>query len=307
MLGEPGQWSRGASQSRDALLFCTAISVPTIVQRCAVGDILRDSIGSTVAGQAKALTMFNLPTSSVRAPSLIRRAASDERPNNRLLAGLPSADFRRILPDLQTIPMIARQVLLKRGEPIRHVFFPNGGICSITAMMKNGSAVEMATVGAEGVVGIGAFFGSDAMSGETMVQVPDTSMERMTIKRFDSEMKLRGAMYDRVSRQAQGTLAMMMQSTACVAFHSLQQRCCRWLLMTHDRVKNDQFTLSHESLAMMLAASRPTVSIVAGMLQQEGFIRYSRARMTILNRARLEAASCECYATIRSEFDRLGL
>ena len=243
----------------------------------------------------------------MRAPSPVRRAASDERPNNRLLAGLPSADVTRILPDLQTIPMIARQVLLKRGEPIRHVFFPNGGICSITAMMKNGSAVEMATVGAEGVVGIGAFFGSDAMSGETMVQVPDTSMERMTIKRFDSEMKLRGAMYDRVSRQAQGTLAMMMQSTACVAFHSLKQRCCRWLLMTHDRVENDQFTLSHEFLAMMLAASRPTVSIVAGMLQQEGFIRYSRARMTILNRAGLEAASCECYATIRSEFDRLGL
>ena len=245
--------------------------------------------------------------SPVRPPPTKRPTADEARPRNRLLARLPLEDFRRILPDLQTIPMIAKQVLLRRGEPIDHVFFPNGGICSVTAMMKNGEAVEIATVGDEGMIGMGAFFGSDAMAGETMVQVPDTSIVRMKIKGFDREMERRGALYDAVRRHAQGTLALMMQSTACVALHTVQERCCRWLLMTQDRVKSDHFILSQEFLAMMLASARPTVSLVAGALQQAGFIRYTRARMTILDRRGLEAASCECYATIKAEFDRLGL
>ena len=104
--------------------------------------------------------------SPVRPPPANRSSPAEERPNNRLLARLPLEDFRRILPDLQTIPMIAKQVLLKRGEPIRHVFFPNGGICSVTAMMKNGEAVEIATVGDEGMIGMSAVFGSEAMGGE---------------------------------------------------------------------------------------------------------------------------------------------
>jgi CRP-like cAMP-binding protein len=237
----------------------------------------------------------------------VRPPPAADRPNNRLLANLPLEDFRRILPDLETIPMVAKQVLLGRGEPMQYVFFPNGGVCSVTAMMKNGEAVEIATVGDEGMIGMGAFFGSDAIAGETMVQVPDTSLVRMTIKTFEREMERRGALYDAVRRHAQGTLALMMQSTACVALHSVQQRCCRWLLMTHDRVRRDDFQLSHEFLAMMLASARPTVTIVAGVLQQAGYIRYNHANMTILDRPGLEAASCECYATIRAEFDRLGL
>jgi CRP-like cAMP-binding protein len=245
--------------------------------------------------------------SSVRPPPAVRPLPTDARPKNRLLALLPLEDFRRILPDLETIPMIAKAVLLRRGTPIDHVFFPNGGICSVTAMMKNGQAVEIATVGDEGMVGMGAFFGSEAMSGETMVQVPDTTLVRMTIKGFDREMKRQGALYEAVRRHAQGTLALMMQSTACVALHTVEQRCCRWLLMTHDRVKSDQFSLSQEFLAMMLASARPTVSIVAAALQRAGFIRYRRAQMTILDRRGLEASSCECYATIRAEFARLGL
>ncbi len=251
--------------------------------------------------------MSNTRAPSVRPPPTNRPPPADVRPANRLLARLPLEDFHRILPDLETIPMVAKQVLLKLGEPIRHVFFPNGGMCSITSMMKNGEAVEIGTVGDEGMLGIGAFFGGDMMAGETMVQVPDTSIVRMPVHAFDREMDRRGALYDGVRRHAQGTLALMMQSTACIALHSVQERCCRWLLMTQDRVRQDHFYLSHEFLAMMLASSRPTVSVVAGILQQAGFIRYAHAHITILNRAGLEAASCECYATIKAEFDRLGL
>jgi CRP-like cAMP-binding protein len=231
------------------------------------------------------------------------------RPKNHLLATLPDEDFRRIAPHLKTVPLVAKQVLLKRGDRIRHVFFPNGGVCSVTAMMKNGAAVEVATVGDEGVLGVTAFLGGRAMPGETMVQVaePGETGERMPLEALQRELDRRGALYGAVSRYSQAMIALMMQSTGCVALHRVQERACRWLLMTHDRVKVDQFGLSHEFLAMMLGSTRPTVTLVARGLQDAGLIRYIHARVTIVNRAGLEAASCECYGTVKAEFNRLGL
>jgi len=229
------------------------------------------------------------------------------RPKNRLLAGLPKAEFQRIRRHLTTVPLTVKITLLKRGAPIRYVYFPNGGVCSVTAMMKNGNAVEVATVGDEGMIGMAAFFGGLAMPGESMVQVPDTDAERMPVDVFYREMDQRGALYKAISRYSQGTIALMMQSIACIALHGVQERCCRWLLMTHDRVRADQFTLSHEFLAMMLGSTRPTVTVVARRLQHARVIRYTHAKITILDRQRLEAMSCECYATVKAEFDRLGL
>jgi CRP-like cAMP-binding protein len=248
--------------------------------------------------------------SSIRPSPAVRPPPTDGRPRNRLLAALPAEDFRRILPDLKTIPLTAKQVLQKRGEPIRHVFFPNGGMCSVTSMMKDGAAVEVATVGDEGMLGISAFFGGRAMPGESMVQVLDgavTTAERMTLEAFQRELDRHGALHDAIRRYSQGMIALMMQSTACMALHHVNERCCRWLLMTHDRVRADQFKLSHEFLAMMLGSARPTVTVVAGTLQKAGLIRYTHGQVTILDRPGLEAASCECYATVKAEFDRLGL
>jgi CRP-like cAMP-binding protein len=217
-----------------------------------------------------------------------------------------------LLPHLETVSLARKQVLLKRGEPTSHVYFPNGGMCSVTAMMKNGEAVEVATVGDEGMLGLSAFLGGSAMPGETMVQVPSADPSQMTAERisiqvFRNELEKRAGLYDCVSRYSQGAIALIMQSTACMALHPVPQRCCRWLLMTHDRIRSDGFHLSQEFLAMMLGATRPTVTMVARTLQREGLIRYTHAQMTILDRKRLEAASCECYATIKHEFDRLGL
>jgi CRP-like cAMP-binding protein len=211
---------------------------------------------------------------------------------------------------LTTVPLTAKQILLKRDEPLRHVLFPNGGMCSVTSMMKNGAAVEVATVGDEGMLGMSAFWGGGDMPGESMLQVPDpngTSAERMPLDAFRRETKRSGALHAAVSRYAQGAVALMMQSTACIALHPVNARCCRWLLMTHDRIRADQFNLSHEFLAMMLGSTRPTVTLVARRLQKAGLIRYVHARVTILNRPGLEAASCECYATVKTTFDRLGL
>jgi CRP-like cAMP-binding protein len=204
--------------------------------------------------------------------------------------------------------MKVRHVFHKRGEPIRHVFFPNGGVCSVTATMKNGAAVEVATVGDEGMLGVGAIWADGVMAtGETLCQVPDTSAERMTVEAFRREVDRRGAFHEIIGRYSQGALALIMQSTACIALHGLRERCCRWLLMTQDRVRSDQFDLSHEFMAILLGATRPTVSVVAGSLQKDGLIRYKHARITIVDRRKLEAASCECYGTIKAEFDRLKL
>lgn len=229
------------------------------------------------------------------------------RPKNKLLACLPPDVFEQLRPHLRTIPISVKQVLHPNGEEIREVFFLNGGVASVTTVMRDGSMVEIATIGREGVVGVAAYFGQTLMVGETMIQVPDTSAEAMPLAVFLRELDRRGPFFECVRLYAQGFTLLMMQSTACVALHSVQERCCRWLLATHDRVDGDEFTLSHEFLAMMLGATRPTVSVVAANLQKTGLIKYTHGRITVLDRPGLEAATCECYATVREHFDRLGL
>jgi CRP-like cAMP-binding protein len=237
----------------------------------------------------------------------IRPAPVDQRPLNKLLACLPRVDFQRLRPHLRTIPTPRQYVFHLANEPIRDVFFPNGGVASITAAMQNGTMVEIATVGREGLIGISALFGGDLAGGEAMMQVAYPDAEALPVQIFRRELARGGAFADCVHRYSQGLVMLMMQSTACMALHSVQERCCRWLLMTHDRVQCDDFHLSHEFLAMMLGATRPTVTVVAGTLQQQGLIKYSHGRITILDRQGLEAISCECYATVKGHFDRLGL
>ena len=237
----------------------------------------------------------------------LRPVPADTRPKNKLLSCLPRSDFARLRPHLRTVPLAVKQVLHPRNEPIREVFFPNGGVASVTAVMRNGAMVEIATIGDEGLVGINAFFGSALMSGEAMMQVPDTNAEVMSVQAFRAELDRRGAFYDSVQLYSQGLVILMMQSAACMALHTVHERCCRWLLMTHDRIRRDDFQLSHEFLAMMLGSTRPTVTVVAGVLQKAGLIKYTHGRMTIVDRQGLEGASCECYATVKEHFDRLGL
>ncbi len=240
-------------------------------------------------------------------PGQVRPPPDTPRPRNRLLARLPAADFERIRPHLTTIAAPARKVFHKSGEPVRQIFFPNGGVASVTASMSDGTMVEVATVGDEGLVGISALFADSPMAVETMMQVADTDAEMMPVDAFRREFELRGAFHDAVSRYSQGFLGLLMQSTACMALHQVQERCARWLLMTHDRVRQDEFDLSQEFLAMMLGSTRPTVSVVAGILQQAGLIKYKHGHITIVDRKALETSACECYATVRSTFDRLHL
>ena len=150
--------------------------------------------------------------SAVRNLSLERPPPSDGRPKNRLLAALPADDLRRLLPYLTTIPVRARQVLQHQGQPVRHVYFPNGGVVSITTVLPDGTTVEAATVGDEGMLGIEAFLGADAVApGETLVQVPDTNAEMMSVEDFRSEIATRGSLHDLIGRYTQVIIAQMMQ------------------------------------------------------------------------------------------------
>jgi CRP-like cAMP-binding protein len=216
---------------------------------------------------------------------------------NLLLAALPSHDRDRLLPALDIVPLTLKELLHKPGEPFEHVYFPGGGFCSIVTVLKNGSMIEVATVGREGAVGLPAALDGNFASSATIVQGATETCYRMTSPVYRREMDQRGAFYELMTRFLQAFVATIMQSTACNAVHKVEHRLARWLLMAHDRMGTDEFPLTQEFAAMMLGATRPTVTVVAGILQKAGLITYHRGRVAIVDREGLESASCECYVT----------
>jgi CRP-like cAMP-binding protein len=231
------------------------------------------------------------------------------RPKNHLLAALPEDELRRLRPLLHTVSLRRRQILQKQHEPIQHVYFLNGGVASIATVFANGSMVEVALVGDQGMVGIEAFFSDRPVAaGEALVQVVDdaSDAERITVEDFRRELVTHRALWRIVGRYAQTKLAEIFQTAACNALHPVRERCARWLLLTHDRMHQPEFGLSHDLLAVMLGVTRPTVTEVAGALQDAGVVRYKHGRLKIIDRQKLEAASCECYAIMRTAFEELA-
>jgi len=217
-------------------------------------------------------------------------------PANYLLAALPSDVFARVAPTLDVVPLKLKKILHKPGEAIHEVYFPGGGFCSIVTVLNDGEMVEVATIGRQGMLGVFAALTGDPPSpAAAMVQAETDTCYMMPVAAFRAEMDRHEAFYDLIARYAQALTGFIMQSTACNAVHSVEQRLARWLLMAHDRVGKDDFPLTQEFVAMMLGASRPTVTIVAGTLQKAGLITYHRGQVTIVDRKKLEAASCECY------------
>ena len=219
-------------------------------------------------------------------------------PSNHLLASLPPADFDRLAATLDIIPLKLKVVLHNPGDSVQHVYFPGEGFLSVLTVLEDGGRVEVATIGREGVAGLpSAMDGGDPSPSETMVQAEMDTCYRMSRADFRREMDQRGAFYEVIVKYLHAFYAVVAQSTACNAVHSVEQRLARWLLMAHDRVGNDEFLLTQEFVAMMLGATRPTVTVVAGTLQRAGLITYHRGRVTIVDREQLESASCECYRT----------
>ena len=228
-----------------------------------------------------------------------------KRSPNKLLAALPTADYQRILPTLTPLPLNFKQVLHKQGAKIDEVYFPESGVCSVVSTMSDGRIVEVATIGNEGVTGLAIFLGGDTALSETFVQVPGDGAQSMPVAAFRREMERLGPLYELVSRYSQALQALIMQSTACNALHSVEERCSRWLLMTRDRVDSDELNLTHEFLGYMLGVRRPTVSLVLGTLHKAGLIRNGNRRITVVDPKGLRDSSCECYQVVKSAFDRL--
>lgn len=227
------------------------------------------------------------------------------RPQNALLAALPSAELQRLAPlfSLQTLGQ--RQVLYRPGEPMEHVYFPADGLCSIALTMEDGRTVEVATVGREGMIGPTDCLGAESMPGEVIVRIPGAYAYVMPVDLFVREIGRCRPLRELVSRYSQAFVASLMQSAACNGLHAADQRCARWLLQSQDRLGRDWFELTQEFLAFMLGVRRATVSMIAQELQRAGLITFRRGGVTILDRAGLEKLSCECYGAIKAHFARL--
>jgi CRP-like cAMP-binding protein len=236
---------------------------------------------------------------------------ASSRPNNsacslnKLLATLPAGEYQRLQGNLILMPLNMRQVLHKEGQPIREVYFPSGGACTLTKTMQDGQTAEVATIGNEGVIGAGVFFGDKLSASDTFVQVAGCSAYKISTEHFMAEMERRQALYNRVTRYMQALLTQVMQTTVCNGLHSAEQRCCRWLLMTCDRVGTTELKLTHEFLAIMLGVRRPTVTLIMQSLHVAGLVDTMRGSINIVNLAGLEAASCECYQSVKANFHRL--
>jgi CRP-like cAMP-binding protein len=243
-------------------------------------------------------------TPTVQAPRLL----PDGTPlHNRLLAALPAGDYARLQKHLHMHTGVTGRTLQEHGAPVTDVYFPNGGVFSVTNEMRDGALVEVATVGIEGMLGIGVFLGDRSGAGRMFQQVPDGPFPSMTVRRFVKESATAGPFHDVIALYAQANVLQIMQGTACNALHDVKQRCCRWLLQTQDRVGSREFFLKQEFLAIMLGVQRGTVTLVIGTLQDAGLITSKYGRIRVLKRQGLERASCECYEVIRAHFQRLGL
>lgn len=225
---------------------------------------------------------------------------------NRLLAALPLEEYERLFPDLECVSLSLKQTIYQPNQPIEYVYFPcRGAVISVLVFMEDGGLVEAATVGNEGMVGLPVFLETDIVSNsETMVQIPGDAL-RMKPDAFKDWVDRSQPLQNLLKRYAQVMFNSIMQTAACNRLHEIEARCSRWLLMTHDRVESDNFPLTQEFLSQMLGVRRPSVSVVASILQKAGLIRYSRGKMTILDRPGLEDTSCECYRVIKQDFDRL--
>lgn len=223
---------------------------------------------------------------------------------NRLLLSLPAATFHRLSPALELLHTERGQVIDHIDTPIEYMYFVNRGLVSVVKTMRDGRTVEVGAVGIEGVTDSNALFSIDRAILETIVQIPGSAF-RIRRDLLRNEMSSDETLHEMMQKYARFAFTQVLQTAACNRLHSLEERCCRWLLIAHDNALSDTFPLTHEFLAMMLGVQRAGVSIAANLLKRAGLVEYARGRVTVMDRAGLEDAACECYGTIRAELQKL--
>jgi CRP-like cAMP-binding protein len=228
--------------------------------------------------------------------------APDPR-RNHLLAALPDAEWQRWLPQLELVEMPLGQVLYESGSTLSHVYFPITAIVSLLYVMEDGASAEIAVVGNEGVVGIALFMGGESTSSRAVVQSAGQGL-RLKARVIKDEFN-RAPVLHLLLRYTQALITQMAQTAVCNRHHSLDQQLCRWLLLSLDRLQGSELVMTQELIANMLGVRREGVTESALKLQKAGLIRYARGRISVLDRPGLEKRSCECYAVVKQEYDRL--
>jgi CRP-like cAMP-binding protein len=223
---------------------------------------------------------------------------------NRVLDRLPGKELSRIRKAFTEVDAAIRDRIYEPNKPFKHVYFPETAVASVVNVMEDGTEIEVATVGYEGMVGLPAFLGSNQSTASSFWQVAGSAF-RLDAAFLETEKRNRSPLAAALGLYNQAFFAQLAQSATCNRLHNLEQRCARWLLMTHDRVVGDDFPLKQEFLAQMLGVRRTGISEVAGRLQRKGLIKYSRGWMMITDRPGLERLSCECYQTVAREYRRL--
>jgi CRP-like cAMP-binding protein len=224
---------------------------------------------------------------------------------NRILRALPAAEYSRLLPHLKPVTLEYKQVLYKPNKPIRDVYFPNDGVICLLSAVINRIAVEIGLLGNEGMLGIPVFLGTNSTPHLAIVQAPGSAL-RMRANLLREEFKRGGKLQDMLLRFTQAQLIMIAQTAVCNRLHGLDGRLSRCLLLMHDRVDGDEFHLTQNLISQMLGVQRTGVTAAAGILQKKKMIVYSRGKISVLDRPRLEDNACECYWIVKEEFDRLG-
>ena len=231
-------------------------------------------------------------------------SSSPDPKQNHLLAALRAADYARLLPDLEFIPMPLGSVVYEAGAPMDYVYFPTTCIVSLLYVMENGDSAEIAIIGNDGLVGVSVFMGGDSMSSRAVVQNAGECY-RIEAKLLKQEFALGGSLQQLALRYTQTLIAQMVQTGACNRHHTLEQQLCRWLLLSLDRLRGNEVVMTQKLISNMLGVRREGVTENAHKLQQAGLIRYSRGHIEVLDRKGLERRACECYGVVRREYDRL--
>src|SRR5512134_2633959 len=223
---------------------------------------------------------------------------------SHLLAALPAEECARLFPHLELVPMPLGDALCEPGAQMRHVYFPTTSIVSLLYVMEDGASAEIAVVGNEGIVGVSLFMGGETTTSRAVVQSAGHAY-RLKGQVLKDEFYRAGPMQVLLLRYTQALLTQMAQTAVCNRHHSLDQQLCRWLLLSLDRLPSNELVMTQELIANMLGVRREGVTEAAGALQRAGLINYSRGKINVLDRARLEKRACECYAVVRRESDRL--
>ena len=223
---------------------------------------------------------------------------------NHLLAALPEADYNLLLPRLELVDLPLGKILYESGHVFTNVYFPTTAIVSLLYVLENGASTEIAVVGNEGVVGIALFMGGESTPSRAVVQSAGEGY-RLRGGLLKTEFTMGGDLQHLLLLYTQALITQMAQTAVCNRHHSLEQQLCRWLLLSMDRLPSNELTMTQELIANMLGVRREGVTEAAGRLQEAGLIHYSRGKITVLDRPRLEQRVCECYAVVKREYDRL--